>query len=314
VVEEFGPMEICISPCAWLPFAVLAAEADASFPEAAGRACGTMMFWLLAIVVIVALANRGRGGLAPWRGLRLGWAAPKWGLRKRGRLTQRQLDALDDLPLCHFARWCKFSFSGWVLEGDVLRFPLRIFEMAFEGKFRDAQDRRWTLNARQTVAVVDGLDLPWCFHRGPAKTEWDRLSPGWPALQGLLSRFDLPSTGKGPPAVLYLESKRQVKDVVGQSLLDELAELDDWVVEYGGGLLMIYRHEQIVTVQEQPHFLDTVRRVVAAFADAGAPDRGRAQRDLPDHPEGIHPDLRPGDAVRRRPWESGPEADDRRSR
>ncbi len=236
--------------------------------EELGMAMGQMFVWVMLIVLIVALAGRGRGFLNPLRGLQMRWASGKLGLWPRSRLTQPELDELDDLPLCCFARWCKFTFSGWVLEGRVGGCPVRLFDMLFEGKFRDAQDKSWNLLACQTVAVVYRLDVPWCFHRGPSDTLWDRLSPGWPAVQGLMSSLTFPGRRGSAPAVIHVEGDRGVEAVLPGRLVDDLADLDDWVVECGGGLVMVYRHEQRVAPANLAEVLETVRYVVDVLADS----------------------------------------------
>jgi hypothetical protein len=48
-------------------------------------------------------------------------------------------------------------------------------------------------------------------------------------------------------------------------LLDELARLDDWVVESDGGAVLIYRHEKVVSGGKLPRFLESVRRIARAL-------------------------------------------------
>ncbi len=226
--------------------------------------------WVLLLEVLVG----GETGLQQWRrGRRVARAAAVWGLRRRAGVDEDELQSFDDLPLFGFARECTFWTSPWALEGTIAGFKVRIFDLAFQGRFP------WLApivhRSVQTVALVPGLALGLRFYRGPAGSLREQLAPGWPYAQGLLLAVDLTGAEPKDRGVLLAEPAGPVQAVLSPRRQHELALMRDWVVESNGDSLLIFQHEKVVPPEEMPRFLEALRRIFGALTEPA---------DEPGHP------------------------------
>jgi hypothetical protein len=225
----------------------------------------------------------------PWarerfRRARRAAAARALGLGFRPRVCWADLEPFDRLPLFRFSQDGDYKAAYW-MHGTFEGVPLRVFDLAFTAPFPHRVSVTTLRRSLQTVAVVwAGRDFP-PFHLAPVDNDWDELDPEWPEALALGDEALEVDAYSRTPGLVRSREVEAARRLFSEARLRELGPLGGWTVESRGGWLLIYRHREVQSVEELPHFVSKVADLARVFTGPEA-EAGPAPEDSAS-PEGI---------------------------
>jgi hypothetical protein len=189
----------------------------------------------------------------------------------RERVGQADLEPFLDLPLFRFGEQ-KHDRAGCLARGMVEGISLCVLTYRYAGWYRSRVGGKVFSGGTQTLALFQNCPLP-DFHLSPVGNDWDVMESGWDRALGLgpvvqqVNPFSLDrSLLRGPDetALRRLFSPERVR---------QLGELTGWTIECQGGRVVVYRHREVMTVDELAPFVHRAVDFIAILTAPQEPQR-----------------------------------------